>query len=1361
MIKQQLGELAALKRDALIDFSIGMKDVDDDPSEQSPLKNANDLFEWLRTDPLDSDQVQTSWVAEAVSCLQQYIHAVYQKLEPGYQGVEFDKKDLRDWDIASNYPVWSASQLLKCLPEDYITPYARIRKTSLFKTLENNLSQARLTIDSVQRAVQEYLRGFEETCNLEVLTAYMDGNDPRSADYYFVGRERIAPHRSFWRRAEIQLEDESVAVNPTAWSEWQPADIPADEQVLDSRLVWWDGRLCLVWVEWREALFNPEGVMQKPYELEIKVAFVALNGQWSSPIRLHSAQFDQPVSAGCRLVAVALRDEDETDPEYPKGRLAVHLTNGTAADPVAGHVPVEIYETRDSLFRKVADERPVMDHLAHALFVDPVTVQQRVLPSDYPSMSSTVVNDGTLIDHYSLKVYIVPEQGKYALYVQGHCSAVKTDENGNSVLFELTLENGAEGDPVPIKEAHSRNGGWSTAWMKVIRSSFAIVTFTLGSSEIVGTRKFVITIGSVPANPPLPFIHKTNEKGAQFLALNQSGLTLKYVRLNTLIGPELVTRSNASMDAVLDWKTQFPNEPQLPEDGVEPNGPFDGCNGLFFWELFFHLPHLVASRLTAEQRFLEAQQWLHYIFDPQAPAKDSKPAYWRCRPLGVQVVDKDICYEANAPTDPDAIAYSSPRHYQILIFLDYVNNIIAWGDWLYRQLTRDSLATAKLQYVRAQTLMGEPPDTRTLNRWTPATLEELVAQANTRPKLDAFEKNLQLDAGHLPVKTAWFEDPGMIGTERFKLPVSARLLESYELPASRLYNLRHNLTLDGKPLSIPLFSTMDPRDLLRSLAAGGAGSVRPMGGQLRVAAFRWRVLFEAAMRGVQTLQEFGNQVLRLQEQQDRGEQEELQQNHLIELGEFARQVQEENLKQMKATKCALDKSKALADERYKHYWQLYEDHISDSEYESMSANDLAKSLMAASNSLHAAGSLLDVPPKIFGLANGNWQLGGVPRAVAYGIQTAVDVIMKDADKKLISENYRRRRVEWEHARDQATAEKDAIDKQICAQCHAIKAVQASHDQTLRANTQALSLYEFLKKRATNVELFRWLLGQLKTVHFQAYDAVVGLCLSAQAALQAETGEYESSSIRPDVWLDSRHGLTAGDSLRLDLLRMESDYLQRYQRRLELVKVISLRELFDDTTDPQETGSWADALRDLRDKGTLNFKLTQLLFDRDFHDHYCRQISAVEVTLPMVVAPFENARATLLQVGSVTALKPSIQSLEYLHDPANAIAPADVLFNLSSGQQVALSSGLDDTGRAALKPDEGLLNPFENTGAVSRWKLTFPWPLRLKQSEMLASLTDIIVKVRYTAKVGDASFSQKVQALVAAKDVQPLSKGKQS
>jgi hypothetical protein len=320
MAKQLFGELAALRRNALIDLSLNAKHTRENFPFPMGLQTADDLFEWLRSDPLDSEQVNTSWVREAVSCLQQYINGVYLNLEPGYSDSEFDPDHLEEWDIASSYGPWSASQLLKCTPEDYITPFVRIRKSSLFKVLESHLNQTRLSADSVQQGVKEYLRTFEETCNLNVLTCYMDGSNPLDSDYYFVGRERIAPYRYFWRKADIELAVDSVAVNPTAWGEWQQADIPADDSVLDSRLVFWEGRLCMVWVEWRAAQFDKSAtpIMLKPYELEIKVAFIALNGRWSPPIRLHLSQLDKDVSEGCRLVAVVLRNELET--RYPEGR---------------------------------------------------------------------------------------------------------------------------------------------------------------------------------------------------------------------------------------------------------------------------------------------------------------------------------------------------------------------------------------------------------------------------------------------------------------------------------------------------------------------------------------------------------------------------------------------------------------------------------------------------------------------------------------------------------------------------------------------------------------------------------------------------------------------------------------------------------------------------------------------------------------------------------------------------------------------------------------------------------------------------------------------------------------------------------
>jgi len=47
----------------------------------------------------------------------------------------------------------------------------------------------------------------------------------------------------------------------------------------------------------------------------------------------------------------------------------------------------------------------------------------------------------------------------------------------------------------------------------------------------------------------------------------------------------------------------------------ERQGPY----ALYNWELFFHIPFLIATRLSKNQRFEEAQKWFHYIFNPTEP----------------------------------------------------------------------------------------------------------------------------------------------------------------------------------------------------------------------------------------------------------------------------------------------------------------------------------------------------------------------------------------------------------------------------------------------------------------------------------------------------------------------------------------------------------------------------------------------------------------------------------------------------------------------------------------------------------------------------------------------------------------------
>ncbi|MEA1027398.1 neuraminidase-like domain-containing protein [Pseudomonas sp. N-137] len=1342
MTLNTLSDLLEKRRTALIEYSLGHVEKSGQNPPYNFLRTPADLFELLRLDPLDSYPVQSSWVAEATSCAQQFIHAAYRKLEPGYADTEFDKRDLATWELYNNYPDWSALQMIALYPENFINPFVRQRKTSLFKTLENNLNQAHLNSDSVQVALQEYLQTFEQTCNLDVLSSYMDSASPARADYYFVGRQRVPPYQYFWRKAEVELSPTCPAINPAAWSEWLPVDTPTGVTILDIRPVFWSGRLCLVWAEWQYKVESvDEDDVSLPHRLDIKVAFMAQNGRWSAPLSLHSSVHDDDLSQGARLIATVW-----ADPYNPKGKLGVFLTNAEDS--------LKVFAVRDVLFRPVAwDDGGWLEHSALKRFVTAETVQHPLM--NQPTMVTSVERTGSLTPYLSLQAVVFRDASTDMdkLFVQGYCRP--TGLTGEAT-FDLTLQNSAD-DPPPISGSFPLAGGWSTEWQEFQRESGSWpepTTFSFGHTATTGgygRNKFELTIINVTKFAPVSLL-KNSLDAAQFLSLNQPELTLKYARLNSLFGPELVQRSNISVEAVLDWDTQFLPEPPPESQTIsEPNGAFDGANGLFFWELFFHLPHLVATRLRTEDRFLEAQKWLHYLFDPQAPADPAndpqypnpKPKYWRCRPLNS---NGNLGCETQAPTDPDAIGYSAPRHFQILVFSEYVKNLLAWGDWYYRQLTRDSLVAAKLCYVQAEFLMGKAPAVRTVNRWETDTVDSLMNKSRSRPALEQFEQSLAFSLADFPAAAEAPPLLGLLANEPFKAPINEQLLALYDLPGQRLHNLRNNLTLDGKPLDTPLFSPpTDPNALLRDLAAGGVGAPRPMGGRLVVGAFRWRTTFEVALRAVQALQDHGAQVLRLLEQRDQAEQQELQQNHLVELGSYAQTVQEQNITQLQASRTALQQSRAVAEERATAYERLYNENVSKVEYEVMESLQLSKILALTSASIKPAGAVIASMPNIFGLAAGGHRLEKIADAVCFGLDVASSVLQMDADKQATTESYRRRREEWLLQRNQAQAEVRALDAQITAQTHAVSAAQTTLDQTLLANNQALTVYNFIKKRASNAELYGWLLGQFKALHYQAYDAVVSLCLSAQASLSAETGDYDSQIPLPQVWLDNRHGLTAGEHLRGHLMRMEREYLQRFERRLELVKTISLRQLFDDASDPQApNSSWASALDQLRTKGTLEFKLSQLLFDRDHPGHYCRQISSVEVDLPVLIGPYEHVRATLLQISSMTATKASLPAVKYLHDPVGNVAPSDVQINLRSGQQIALSMGLGDHGMVAMKPDDSMLNPFENTGVVSRWLLSFPRAVQEPQKSTLLSLTDIIVRIRYMARAGEPPFVRAVE-----------------
>ena len=52
-----------------------------------------------------------------------------------------------------------------------------------------------------------------------------------------------------------------------------------------------------------------------------------------------------------------------------------------------------------------------------------------------------------------------------------------------------------------------------------------------------------------------------------------------------------------------------------------------GSYSVYNWELFYHIPVMIAVHLSQNQRFAEAQNWFHLVFDPTFTDSSSTPSY--------------------------------------------------------------------------------------------------------------------------------------------------------------------------------------------------------------------------------------------------------------------------------------------------------------------------------------------------------------------------------------------------------------------------------------------------------------------------------------------------------------------------------------------------------------------------------------------------------------------------------------------------------------------------------------------------------------------------------------------------------------
>jgi hypothetical protein len=199
-----------------------------------------------------------------------------------------------------------------------------------------------------------------------------------------------------------------------------------------------------------------------------------------------------------------------------------------------------------------------------------------------------------------------------------------------------------------------------------------------------------------------------------------------------------------------------------------------------------------------------------------------------------------------------------------------------------------------------------------------------------------------------------------------------------------------------------------------------------------------------------------------------------------------------------------------------------------------------------------------------------------------------------------------------------------------------------------------------------------------------------------------------------ISLFDRAGLLAGERLLLQLQHMERAYLEQNKRDYEVTQSFSLALL-----DP-------DALLTLRENGSCNFKIPEIIFDLFYPGQYKRLIKSVRVTIPCVTGPYTNVSATLTLMDSKVRKEASSGS-ELISKPSQ------------KSTSIATSNAQNDGGLFELNFRDERYLPFEGAGAISTWKLELP-KLQLFDYD---TISDVIFHISYTARY-DGAFREEVE-----------------
>ncbi len=1284
-------------------------------------KTLSDLYENLLIDVEMGPCVLTSRMVAAHGSVQSFVQRIQLNLE---QNVAPNKLLSRRWDWMSAYRVWEAGRKVFLWPENWLDPELRTDKTELFEGLEATLRKGPLDDVTAGDAYRQYLDGLAEIANLEIVAMCRDG-----LTLHLFGRT-AAPYRYFyrtyrqgvftpWKRMELAIQGENllpIVNNGTLYLFWMRIDERASgdsvakvktattttamEQELAVFITCAEHRNGI----WKIVAADPLGV---GLGVTANPAMLVLTGAATATSIQLRVGMQQKSGGWLLLGSFALLAEGALD--LASSRLSLTTKSGsTVLDHFEGNPRYQGYESTSSLL-------PPFSVVHAALTANGATTPVHV--ASMPRSSRITVE----------RPHEPADSGRF-LWA------------GNEDISYLFVGR--------VKRPF------------LTPNVFPLSTDPNTEAPLINTVSPVMGSFKVGGFTPVPMHHNfVNEFRGRLVKWGIKGLlSPRDLPAGMLPSQSLSTPRSFTLGANVD---------PIPTDIVDFT--LGSAFGEYNWELFFHAPFLIANRLSQEGKYAEARRWYHYIFDPTdgaaVPTTSAATRYWKFLPFAENKSLADIQAELagvatsqygkdvygwamNAhtqntlnqiqrwrddPFNPHAVARIRILAYQKAIVMRYIDNLIAWGDALFRQDTRESVNEATQLYVLAQRVLGPKP---VISRKAVAPTADSYS---TLSSVDAFGNALADAETIAPAPPEeWTTDPTVgetesepemttvIGSLTFCIPENESLLGKWDVVADRLFKIRHCQNIEGIERQLPLFEPpIDPALLVRARAAGlDLGSVL-FDLQVSAPPYRYAILMARAMEYAGAITSLGASLLSALEKQDGEELARMRTGH--ELGNlgWTRDIRKQQRDEAKAQVESSEQALAVAQARREYYASRA--FMNDSETKALEKLDSAEGNFESATNLNSTASLLRAIPEIAtGFASSFVRFGGEALAGILAFEGQHEEASAGKKTRAASQlatfgGYQRRQDDWHFQKGQAELEITQLEKQLLAA--QIRLAVSEHELSLveQQRTQTAEVEGFYRTKFTNQELYGWMARELYVVFSESYRIAFEMARHAERAFQRERGDTSQTFIKFGAWDGTRQGLLAGEKLASDLRRMDAAYHTQNAREHEIVKTISIAQLSPaEFLRLREGTAWS-----LGKAGAYacSFSLPEALFDEDYPTHHMRRIKAVNVTLQAAAGPYQSVSGRLqLQQSSVRRTPTGLATSE----------PGPITSMVTSG-------GVNDTGMFELNFRDERYLPFEYRGVQAdgsnpQWKFTlsggneFPYE----------SITDLVFQLRYTAREGRAA-----------------------